>query len=81
MLYDFHKYQNASKANSVYATYLVYGIRSSDNQEPDGDVKMASSAPENEALSETVPVTTLTLAREEELSGSLIFDHDQMIIH
>jgi DNA polymerase delta subunit 3 len=81
MLYDFHKYQNASRANSVYATYLVYGIRSSDNQESDGDVEMASSAPENEAFSETVPVTTLTLAREEELSGSLILDYNPMIIH
>lgn len=81
MLYDFHRYQNASRANSVYATYLVYGIKSSDNQESDGDVEMSSSAPENEALSETVPVTTMTLAREEELSGSLTFDYSSMIVH
>ncbi|UPL03293.1 hypothetical protein LCI18_014227 [Fusarium solani-melongenae] len=77
MLYDFHKYQNASRANSVYATYLVYGIRSSDNQESDGDVKMSSSAAENEALSETVPVTTMTLAREEELSD-ILADYQQV---
>ncbi|KAL2683041.1 hypothetical protein Neosp_007504 [[Neocosmospora] mangrovei] len=77
MLYDFHKYQNASRANSVHATYLVYGTRSSDNQESDGDVEMASSAPENEAFSETVPVTTLTLAREEELSD-ILADYQQV---
>ncbi|KAJ4174540.1 CDC27 protein [Fusarium falciforme] len=77
MLYDFHKYQNASRANSVYATYLVYGIRSSDNQESDGDVEMASSAPENETFSETVPVTTMTLAREEELSD-ILADYQQV---
>ncbi|RSL84725.1 hypothetical protein CEP51_003734 [Fusarium floridanum] len=77
MLYDFHKYQNASRANSVHATYLIYGTRSSDNQEPDGDVEMASSAPENEAFSERVPVTTLTLAREEELSD-ILADHQKV---
>ncbi|RSM08013.1 hypothetical protein CEP52_004947 [Fusarium oligoseptatum] len=77
MLYDFHKYQNASHANSVHATYLIYGTRSSDNQESDGDVEMASSAPENEAFSERVPVTTLTLAREEELSD-ILADHQKV---
>ncbi|KAJ4323197.1 CDC27 protein [Fusarium piperis] len=77
MLYDFHKYQNASHANSIHATYLVYGTRSSDNKESDGDVEMSSSAPENESFSETVPVTTLTLAREEELKD-ILADYNQV---
>ncbi|KAM0418574.1 hypothetical protein ACHAPT_012473 [Fusarium lateritium] len=77
MLYDFHKYQNALRANSVHATYLVYGTRSSDNQESDGDVEMSSSMPENEPLSETVPITTLTLAREEELND-ILADYQQV---
>lgn len=66
MLYDFHKYQNAQKANSVHATYLLFGTKAS---QADGDVEMTSSMPEHEPLSETVPTTALTLAREENLTG------------
>lgn len=65
MLYDFHNYQNAQKANSVHATYLVYGTKSPDDEQSDGDVEMMSSLPE---LEET-PISTLTLVREEELKG------------
>jgi DNA polymerase delta subunit 3 len=64
MLYDFHKYQNAQKANSVYATYLVYGTKIV-NEQYDSDVEMSSSIPDQEET----PVSTLTLAREEELRG------------
>lgn len=69
MLYDFHQYQNGIRADSVHATYLVYGTRALDNAPADGDVEMTSSMPENEALSDEVKTTTLTLAREEELNG------------
>lgn len=69
MLYDFHKYQNALRSDSVHATYLVYGTKTSDNAQADGDVEMTSSMPDNDALSEDVAATTLTLAREEELKG------------
>jgi DNA polymerase delta subunit 3 len=68
MLYDFHNYQNAQKSNSVHATYLVYGTKAPESQQSDGDVEMSSSMPE-EPLSDEVPISTLTLAREEELKG------------
>ncbi|KAK7431389.1 CDC27 protein [Neonectria magnoliae] len=71
MLYDFHKYQNSLRADSVYATYLVYGTKSSDNASADGDVEMSSSMPDHEPLSEAVTTTTLSLAREEELKDIL----------
>lgn len=70
MLYDFHKYQNETKANSVHATYLVYGsktIQSASN----GDVEMSSSMPDQDVGSETVPTKSLTLVAEENLQGSL----------
>lgn len=67
MLFDFHAYQNAQKANSVHATYLIHGTKAT---QEDGDVEMASSAPEHEPLSETVSTTALTLVREENLPGN-----------
>ncbi|KAM0325273.1 hypothetical protein ACHAPQ_008047 [Fusarium lateritium] len=70
MLYDFHNYQNAQKSNSVHATYLVYGTRTPESQQSDGDVEMSSSMPE-EPLSDEAPISTLTLAREEELKDIL----------
>ncbi|KAH6952586.1 DNA polymerase subunit Cdc27 [Fusarium avenaceum] len=70
MLYDFHNYQNAQKTNSVHATYLVYGTKAPESQQPDGDVEMSSSMPE-EPLSDEVPTSTITLAREEELKDTL----------
>ncbi|KAM0348758.1 hypothetical protein ACHAPU_004197 [Fusarium lateritium] len=70
MLYDFHNYQNAQKANSIHATYLVYGTKTPDGQQSDGDVEMSSSMPE-EPVSDEVPISTLTLAREEELKDIL----------
>ncbi|KPM40093.1 hypothetical protein AK830_g6488 [Neonectria ditissima] len=72
MLYDFHKYQNALRADSVHATYLVYGTKNSDNVAADGDIEMSSSMPDHEALSEEVVTTTLSLAREGELKVSAI---------
>lgn len=69
MLFDFHKYQNELRASSIHATYLIYGIRSSDNPHGDGDVEMSSSMPEQESLSDDVQTTTLSLVREEDLKG------------
>lgn len=66
MLYDFHTHQNAQKANSIHATYLIHGTKAS---QEDDDVEMASSAPDHEPLSETVPNFALTLVREENLTG------------
>jgi DNA polymerase delta subunit 3 len=72
MLYDFHRYQNKQRANSIHATYLVYGTMADSAQE-NGDVEMTSSMPEHEPLSETVPSTTLTLVAEENLQGTALF--------
>ncbi|KAF5026308.1 hypothetical protein F66182_1600 [Fusarium sp. NRRL 66182] len=80
MLYDFHNYQNALTANSVHATYLVYGTKSPNNDQSDGDVEMSSSMPD-EALSEEVPISTLTLAREGELNEILAAYQQVTSIH
>lgn len=69
MLYDFHKYQNAMKPDSVHATYLVYGSMPAPIPEADGDVEMSSSMPDQDELSDTVPTTTMTLTSEGKLQG------------
>ncbi|CAM1511063.1 Fc.00g085760.m01.CDS01 [Cosmosporella sp. VM-42] len=71
MLYDFHKYQNGLKADSIHATYLISGTKALDNAQGDGDVEMTSSMPEGEALSDEVTTTTITLAREKDLNDIL----------
>ncbi|KAH7171522.1 DNA polymerase subunit Cdc27 [Dactylonectria macrodidyma] len=71
MLYDFHKSRNALRADSIHATYLVYGTKSSDIATADGDVEMTSSMPDHDSLSEDVTTTTLALFREEELTDIL----------
>ena len=72
MLFDYHSWQNAKRAGSVHATYLVYGTTRSDKIQDDGDVEMASSAPEpeQEPLSEEVQTLTLALVQEDRLEGA-----------
>lgn len=70
MLYDFYKYQNALRANSIHATYLVYGTKGSDNCLTNGDVEMSSSMPEDET-SEDVATITLSLVGEQNLMGKV----------
>ncbi|KLU81786.1 hypothetical protein MAPG_00867 [Magnaporthiopsis poae ATCC 64411] len=73
MLYEFHKSQNDRKAGSVHATYLMYGVKRAveqPSQADDGDVAMA------EEPSEHVPIYTLSIAKEEDLSDCLeLYDH------
>lgn len=83
MLFDFHQKQNAKKAKSIHATYLISGImRSADetngtNGRMNEDYSMRSSPfmssmPEQEEESdeeEPVKQTTLLLVREEELAS------------
>ncbi|POR32349.1 Uncharacterized protein TPAR_07451 [Tolypocladium paradoxum] len=71
MLYDFHKYQNALRADSVRATYLVYGAKSAKSRQENGDVEMSSSMPEPEPLSEAISTKTLTLVAEQNLQDLL----------
>ncbi|KAF4125370.1 DNA polymerase delta subunit 3 [Geosmithia morbida] len=64
MLYDYHSYQNAEKPESIYATYLLSGIKKKTQE--DGDIEMSSSMPEND---EDVPITTLTLVGQDKLKA------------
>jgi hypothetical protein len=76
MLFDFHKSQNEKKPGSVYATYLVYGIKSSNQARTrvgeDGDVDMTSSIPDTDSVAEIVPAYTMSLVQEDKLKGELI---------
>ncbi|KAG9251838.1 DNA polymerase subunit Cdc27 [Emericellopsis atlantica] len=71
MLYEYHKYQNAQKANSIHATYLVYGVKNREASQEDGDVDMASSMPDQDETPDVVHTNTLTLVREEDLTETL----------
>lgn len=71
MLYDFHQYQNGLRADSIHATYLVYGTKAPDESQPDEDVEMGSSQPEHDDYSETVPTFSLTLVNQEDLKGNV----------
>lgn len=66
MLYDYHTYQNAEKPDSIFATYLLSGIKK--KAQDDGDVQMSSSMPDQE---EEVPATTVTLVGQDKLQGRL----------
>ncbi|CAH0025522.1 unnamed protein product [Clonostachys rhizophaga] len=81
MLYDYHTYQNGIKAESIHATYVVYGTKTQNNTAEDGDVEMSSSMPEHEPLSETVPTTTLALIRQENLEAALAEYQEVVSIH
>ncbi len=96
MLYDFHRTQNARKPGCLHASYLVGGVRKLQtnasmngiNGEDGGDISMqnssflSSSMPEQEEEIERIPVTTITLAREEDLDGVsvIVLVHHWLII-
>ncbi|KAI0198092.1 DNA polymerase subunit Cdc27 [Astrocystis sublimbata] len=79
MLYDFHKWQNEKKPSAVYATYVVYGTKSSRPAKPetDGeDVEMTDSQMSvDDAFDapyiDMVPSYTLSLVRQEDLDEAL----------
>ena len=77
MLYDFHKSQNEKKAGSLYATYLVYGIKNAQHArgEKDGDIEMAESSQDSDSAAEVVPTHTVTLIQEEQLHGKSVLSH------
>ncbi|KAL7951116.1 DNA polymerase subunit Cdc27 [Trichoderma barbatum] len=70
-LYEFYQSQNASKANSIHATYLIYGSKTEDRQPESGDTDMDGSAPEPEPLSDYAPTKTVTIVAEENLKDVL----------
>ncbi|KAK5998124.1 hypothetical protein PT974_00496 [Cladobotryum mycophilum] len=74
-LYDFHKQQNASRANSVYATYLVSGLK------PPSDIEMKSASDDEEGKAKRKPLKIITLVAEENLQGILDEYQQVDIIH
>ncbi|GJN70615.1 DNA polymerase subunit Cdc27 [Purpureocillium lilacinum] len=81
MLYDFHKYQNAQRAGSVHASYLIFGVKHSKSRQDDADVGMSSSMPEPDPLSDDVPTSTLTLVSEGRLQDVLSEYQEVTAIH
>lgn len=83
MLYDFHHTQNTRKPGSVHATYLLYGTMTakpaaSEDSQKDGEDAymqsspfMSSSMPQEESVHEASPVKLVTLAKEEDLEGTI----------
>ncbi|KAK4060294.1 hypothetical protein Trihar35433_10158 [Trichoderma harzianum] len=61
--------QNASKADSIHATYLIYGSKTEHKQPETGDTDMDNSVPEPEPLSDYAPTKTVTIVAEENLKG------------
>jgi DNA polymerase delta subunit 3 len=71
MLYEFHKWQNDKRPDTLHATYLVYGTERK-HVEADGDIEMTDSQSEPEIpFSDEVPTNILRLVREEQLNGEL----------
>ncbi|KAF2993911.1 hypothetical protein E8E14_001277 [Neopestalotiopsis sp. 37M] len=66
MLYEFHKWQNDKRPDTLHATYLVYGTRRKQVEE-NGDVEMTDSQSDDTEI----PSSTLTLVREEKLQEAL----------
>ncbi|KAI0910856.1 DNA polymerase subunit Cdc27 [Ustulina deusta] len=83
MLYDFHKWQNDKRPNTLHATYIVYGTKSRPVQQ-DQDVEMTDSQT-SEAVdapfSELVPTHTLSLVSQEQLQESLSQYNEVASIH
>ena len=83
MLFDFHRTQNARKPGSLHATYLIAGQRKTtqlsqtkgthtqdgENSLMAGSSFMSSSMPDQEVEKEKIPITSITLAGEEDLEG------------
>ncbi|KAK4064795.1 uncharacterized protein Triagg1_8982 [Trichoderma aggressivum f. europaeum] len=63
--------QNASKADSIHATYLIYGSKTEHKQPETGDTDMDNSVPEPEPLSDYAPTKTVTIVAEENLKDAL----------
>lgn len=85
MLFEFHRKQTAKKPGCVHATYLLAGLKnpppsqeSNGVEAQDGEDSImqsspfVSSLPENGGAheEETLPVLTITLAREADLEGT-----------
>ncbi|KAK0645581.1 DNA polymerase subunit Cdc27 [Cercophora newfieldiana] len=84
MLYDFHKSQNDRRPGAIHATYLVYGSKegvSHSSYGTDGDIKMASSPPDVDFVSDSAPSFSLALIPEERLKDELAQYNEVVSIH
>ncbi|KAH6614107.1 DNA polymerase subunit Cdc27 [Boeremia exigua] len=95
MLFDFHQNQNAKRANSIHATYLISGTKrpiddtNGTNDRKSEDVSMRSSPfmssmPEQEEREEKeVPIkkSTILLVREEEFAKTRAEFSEEASIH
>ncbi|OJD26007.1 hypothetical protein ACJ73_02624 [Blastomyces percursus] len=82
MLYEFHRVENSKKPQSVNATYLITGTQAPTEHAlkgrvKDGDDEIMQSSPfssshvaqqEDNDENDDIPMTTITLVREEDLS-------------
>lgn len=64
ILFEFHEIQNKKAPKSVYATYLVHGLKPKIVR--DGDVEMGNIAPPTNLESSSEPCQTSVLALVEE---------------
>lgn len=74
MLYDFHKTQSTKEPGSVYATYLLYGIKKSIHHQNGNamDIDLPSSLPDADPVDDDdVPSYTLALVQEDRLADVL----------
>jgi DNA polymerase delta subunit 3 len=75
MLYEFYQEQIKRKPGSVYATYLMSGVKRKEKPTADPDVSMrsspppSSSMPQSQSEEEEIKVKTIALVREEDLEG------------
>ena len=84
MLYDFYQQQVGRKPGCIHATYLLCGVRRSPQvpavqitQAKDDEDEAMQSSPfmrssaDGEEVTETIPVRSVVLVREDELRGEL----------
>lgn len=84
MLYDFHRSENAKKAQSVNATYVITGVQkppekpATNGHAKDGEDEVMqsspfmSSMPQPEVAEEEIRTTSMILVREEDLEGRIL---------
>ncbi|KAI1272969.1 DNA polymerase subunit Cdc27 [Xylaria sp. FL0933] len=83
MLYDFHKWQNDKRPNTLHATYIIYGTKSRQVHQ-DEDVEMTDSQTSDATdapFSDLVPTYTLSLVSQEQLQESLSQYNEVASIH
>ncbi|KAI1352443.1 DNA polymerase subunit Cdc27 [Xylaria sp. FL0043] len=83
MLYDFHKWQNDKRPNTLHATYIIYGTKSRQvHQDEDVDMTDSQMSDATDApFSDLVPTYTLSLVSQEQLQESLSQYNEVASIH